>query len=230
MSGCTLQDPPQAGRHRHHVAARGRGAPAGEPRATHASTRSAGDLLVAAAAGEVAAWGALVDRFGGLLWSATARYRLGDADRADAVQTAWLRLLQHAGDLERPEHVAAWLVTTARRECLRIIRTRSRELLTDDEEVLEPRSWGEDPTEFVEVGAAPDRLLWAAVRALPERQRLVMEALLADPSPSYAEVGALLGMPLGAIGPTRQRALRRLRRSPQVAAVLSTRGKLPPPG
>jgi DNA-directed RNA polymerase specialized sigma24 family protein len=34
---------------------------------------------------------------------------------------------------------------------------------------------------------------------------------MADPPPSYAEVAEALALPMGSIGPTRQRCLRRLR-------------------
>ena len=37
--------------------------------------------------------------------------------------------------------------------------------------------------------------------------------LAADPAPSYEEIGAALDMPIGSIGPTRARALARLRRA-----------------
>ena len=37
--------------------------------------------------------------------------------------------------------------------------------------------------------------------------------LAADPRPSYEEIAGALGMPIGSIGPTRARALERLRRA-----------------
>ena len=37
--------------------------------------------------------------------------------------------------------------------------------------------------------------------------------LASDPPPSYQEVGAALGMPVGSIGPTRARCLHKLRQS-----------------
>jgi hypothetical protein len=43
--------------------------------------------------------------------------------------------------------------------------------------------------------------------------------LAAVSSPSYEEIGAALGMPVGAIGPTRARCLDKLRRSPELAAL-----------
>ena len=35
--------------------------------------------------------------------------------------------------------------------------------------------------------------------------------LVADPQPSYAQIAAAMHMPIGSIGPTRRRALARLR-------------------
>jgi len=41
--------------------------------------------------------------------------------------------------------------------------------------------------------------------------------LLADPEPTYAEISAALGMPIGSIGPTRMRAIARLREDRELA-------------
>jgi hypothetical protein len=47
-----------------------------------------------------------------------------------------------------------------------------------------------------------------------------MTVLLADPEPTYAEVSAALGMPIGSIGPTRGRAIARLRADDDFAAAV----------
>jgi hypothetical protein len=51
-----------------------------------------------------------------------------------------------------------------------------------------------------------------ALGDLPERHRELMQALLADPVPSYAEIASRLGVPIGSIGPIRARCLTRLRK------------------
>jgi DNA-directed RNA polymerase specialized sigma24 family protein len=56
-----------------------------------------------------------------------------------------------------------------------------------------------------------DAQLWSALATLPERSRLLLRVLMADPPPSYDEVADALGMPRGSIGPTRARSLARLR-------------------
>jgi DNA-directed RNA polymerase specialized sigma24 family protein len=50
-----------------------------------------------------------------------------------------------------------------------------------------------------------------AYSELPVRDRVLL-TLLDDGAFSYREVGEVLGMPLGSIGPTRRRCLQRLRR------------------
>src|SRR6266536_2854647 len=50
-------------------------------------------LLAQAAAGDQRAWDALVEQHSRLLWSVARSYRLDQADAADIVQTAWLRLV-----------------------------------------------------------------------------------------------------------------------------------------
>jgi DNA-directed RNA polymerase specialized sigma24 family protein len=54
--------------------------------------------------------------------------------------------------------------------------------------------------------------LWSAFVRLPARDQRLLRMLVADPQPSYEEIGTALAMPIGSIGPTRGRALRRLRR------------------
>jgi RNA polymerase sigma factor (sigma-70 family) len=99
--------------------------------------KTAAQLVEAAAHGDEDAWYALVDRYNGLLWSVARSHRLGMADAADVVQTAWLRLVERLSSLRDPERVGAWLATTTRRECLRTQRRAGRQVPTDDERRLD---------------------------------------------------------------------------------------------
>jgi RNA polymerase sigma factor (sigma-70 family) len=164
-------------------------------------------LVHAAADGDRAAWNALVDRYNGLVWSVARSYRLSSADASDVVQTTWLRLVEHLGRLQDPERVGAWLATTARRECLRTLRHSARTVAVEapPEPVTEPQP---DAALLVQ---ERDRALWQAFGGLSERCQALLRLLVADPPPSYEEVSAALDMPIGSIGPTRQRCLDRLR-------------------
>ena len=61
-------------------------------------------------------------------------------------------------------------------------------------------------------------LLLRAFAELSAQHRELLPVLVQDPPPSYAEVSARLGIPIGSIGPTRARALQRIRENPAVAA------------
>jgi DNA-directed RNA polymerase specialized sigma24 family protein len=56
-----------------------------------------------------------------------------------------------------------------------------------------------------------DSALWRAFAQISERCQQLLRILTADPAPSYEEVSAAVDMPVGSIGPTRQRCLDRLR-------------------
>lgn len=188
-----------------------------------ADDAAVGALVRAAAGGDQAAWGALVGRFSGLVWAVARAHRLSRADAADVSQTTWMRLVEHLGEIRQPERVGAWLSATARHECLRVIRKAGRAVPTelDDDTLADPRAGNEIELELdARLDAAQHHeALWAAFERLPDRGRALLRVLMADPAPSYAEAAAALGMPIGSLGPTRARALERLRNSPELAAL-----------
>ena len=99
--------------------------------------------------------------------------------------------------------------TTARRESLRVLRVNARL-------PAEPSTSSDSIDPAPPAGAAlmvaeRDEALWAAFERLPERCRVLLRMLTSDPAPSYEEIGAILGMPIGSIGPTRIRCLAKLR-------------------
>ncbi|MGH3782038.1 MAG: sigma factor-like helix-turn-helix DNA-binding protein, partial [Pseudonocardiaceae bacterium] len=55
------------------------------------------------------------------------------------------------------------------------------------------------------------RRLWKHVDELSPRRRILLRALFTDSARPYAEIASNVGIPLGAIGPTRTRALQQLR-------------------
>lgn len=168
-------------------------------------------LVAAAADGDGAAWNELVDAFNGMLWAIARSYRLDTADAGDAVQTTWLRLVEHLGRIEDPRRLPGWLATTVRRECLRILRRSGRE-------VPGVEDWSDDlvadtpPVDSALLARERDAALWRALGALGDRCRQLLRVLMATPPPSYAMVSAALDIPVGSIGPSRGRCLDQLRR------------------
>lgn len=166
-------------------------------------------LVGRARAGDQAAWNELIDRFSKLVWAIARSHRLGAADAADVFQTTWLRLVENVGGLTDPERVDAWLATTARRECLRLIRGARRQIPAGDG-LPEPVADLPDPDARL-LRDERDASLWQAFARLRPGDQSLLRMLVADPPASYQEVAVALAMPIGSIGPTRGRCLERLR-------------------
>lgn len=168
-------------------------------------------LLDAARRGDQTAWDALVTRFSGLLWAIARGYRLDVADAHDAVQMTWLRLVENLDRIADPERLGAWLATTARRECLQLLRKAGREMPTAVEDALDHVAGPTEPIDARMLLDERDRAVWHALVSISERCQRLLRVLMASPPPAYREVSAALDMPIGTIGPARQRCLDQLR-------------------
>ena len=167
-------------------------------------------------AGDSSAMSELVDQVTPLLWH-TARAQGADLSTAeDVVQTAWLRLVEHADDISDPQAVLQWLLMTTKREAWSAVRRGRRTV---------PQEPWEESTHSDPVAAAPATAdpaqatedaerasaVWHHVESLPERCRQLLRLVAFVDRPDYAVVSAALGIPVGSIGPTRGRCLAKLR-------------------
>jgi RNA polymerase sigma factor (sigma-70 family) len=180
------------------------------------------ELLPAVCRGEAWAWPALVGRYERLVRAVAARHRLAPDEVSDVVQTTWLRLIQHVEDIRDPRALPAWLGTTAAREAVAVRRRSRREVTVADVDTAE--------TSDVEEQLAvlwSGQLLRRAMADLSPRERRLIEILLLPDELSYREIGRRLGMPVGSIGPVRQRAFRRLRRTLAAYGVSGVRQGVP---
>ena len=169
------------------------------------------ELVLAAGSGDPEAWGALVGRFANLVWSVARSIGLNDADAADVSQTTWLRFCEHLDHLQDPSCAGAWLVTTARREAMRVSKIGGRQVVVD------PWGWLESVgTPLGEPGAGlfdkeRDMTVQCALAVMPERCRSLLLAAVEEPPVPYETVAARLGLAVGSVGPTRRRCLDQLR-------------------
>ena len=171
------------------------------------------ELVDLAANGGPAAWEELVRRFGPLVTSVVRGCGVRAADVADVAQTTWMRLFQHLPRLREPERVASWLVVTARHESWRTLERSHRAVAVP--EVDDRRAEATpDPSDHVIAAERRDAVA-AAMRRLPARSRQLLDVLVWQETP-YASAAHELGVPVGSLGPTRQRCLRTLAHSPEL--------------
>ena len=151
------------------------------------------------------------------------RAGLSEEHAADVFQSCFEKLYQHIDRIEDAERVRAWLVTTARRETLRLLEQSCRivELAPagrdadGDDDQSDPLDRFADPHPLAETLLADlqeqDRVRRAMER-LDARSRQLLELLfLQDDALPYAEIAARLGIAEGSIGPLRARALVKVR-------------------
>jgi RNA polymerase sigma factor (sigma-70 family) len=174
------------------------------------ATDSMVDPLLEIGDGPRVVWDDILDRYGKLVFATVRSFRLQEADALDAVQMTWLRLAENVHRVQFPERLGGWLVTTARRECLRILRqVKLGQNLTSvvPETVSDPSAGPEQRA----INTHTTRTLRTFIDELSPRRRTLIRMLFTDNPRSYTTIARITEIPLGGIGPTRARALRQLR-------------------
>ncbi len=179
------------------------------------------ELVAACRRGDPGAWERLVQRFERLIFTVPRRAGLGPDEAADVFQTVFMRLHERLDELSQPDRVQAWLVTTAKRETLRLLELQRR---SPPPPQARPTSDDDGPApepELVDPDPLPEELLddlqqrqrvRLAFMAIGEPCHSLLKILyFADEPVPYSEISARLGMPIGSIGPTRARCLAKLR-------------------
>jgi len=177
--------------------------------------------------GREAAWSTLVRRYQRLVYTVPRRAGLSDEAAADVFQATFARQFEHLDRIDDAARVRAWLVTTAKRETLRVLERQSRvvDLAAGAGQAGDPAAAEEpegDPFDRLPAtDPLPEALLAdlqqldlmrRAVERLEPRQRQLVELLfLQEEALPYSEIAARLGIAEGSIGPTRARVLAKLR-------------------
>jgi RNA polymerase sigma factor (sigma-70 family) len=172
------------------------------------------DLIDACRRGDSHAWDWLLNKYERLVFSIPLNYGLSREDAADVAQISFTILLQSLETLVENTHLAPWLTTVARRHTWRLLAHYQRE------HTIPPSELGERLGHLVDessrhVEARWELLEWLdqGLAQLGENCRALLLALYFNlQQPSYADVAGQLNMPVGSIGPTRARCLRRLQR------------------
>ena len=175
------------------------------------------ELLLACRDGDESSWEALVNRYQRLIYAIPRRAGLREDQAGEVFQEVFLTLFEKMHEINEPDRLHAWLVTTARRKTWRllgkerVLQTAASDDATTGEDVL---------AILVDEAPLPDETLIRleeqhrirlALSSLDERCRKLLTMLYyrAEPAP-YAEIAAAFGTSEGSIGPTRARCLKKL--------------------
>jgi RNA polymerase sigma factor (sigma-70 family) len=126
----------------------------------------------------------LVSRHGPVVWRVCRAVLSTPADAEDAWSETFLAALRAYPDLPATANVQAWLVTIAHRKAIDVVRARSRAAVPVAS-LPEPPAHRDAPPEH-------DSPLWAAVAALPPKQRHAVAYRYLGGLP-YRQIADLLG-------------------------------------
>ena len=142
-----------------------------------------------------------------------------DAEVEDVIQEVWVTFVENLDRIREPAATRGWLARvlthTAIRAAQRARRTEPSFVVgmadpdVDTADVAIRKVWLEEVRE---------RLDHALHALRPEDRRLVV-LLASERRPDYRAVSRVTGRPIGSIGPTRMRAMNRLRSQPSLSAL-----------
>ncbi|MDQ4213892.1 sigma-70 family RNA polymerase sigma factor [Microbacterium capsulatum] len=160
--------------------------------------------------GEPRAMDELVRLMTPVLWHVARAYGLDRALAEDVVQSTWMTLMRRHASIAEPLAISGWLTTCARREAWRVGRLQRRADPTETESLESHLPAGESAERQAQRGTEA-WLLWQAVGELNVRCQRLLRIVAFEERPDYARIAQDLAMPIGSIGPTRQRCLGKLR-------------------
>jgi RNA polymerase sigma factor (sigma-70 family) len=173
------------------------------------------ELVAACRRGDETAWNALVDRYQRLIITIPRRAGLSEEQAADVFQEVFLTLFEKLDEIQQPDRIRSWMVTTAKFKTWGIVRGEkgfySPE--TEEEMELEMASLADASplADDVLIELEQQHQIRAALKEMEERCRKILSMIyLQDAAASYAEVAAAIGVGETSISPMRSRCLQKL--------------------
>jgi RNA polymerase sigma factor (sigma-70 family) len=171
------------------------------------------ELLIACRKGNESSWQALVDRYQRLVYAVPRRAGLNEDQAGEVFQEVFVTLFEKMNEINEPDRLHAWLVTTARRKTWRLLsKERSLQSMQtdDDDEALVVVDDSPLPDETLVRLEEQHRIRTALSGLDPRCQKLLTMLYYEAEPPPYSEIASILGTPEGSIGPTRARCLKKL--------------------
>ncbi len=157
-----------------------------------------------------AAWKQLVRRYQSLVYTVALRAGLSMTDASDCFQQTWIALYQYRKKIKEPDRLSAWLVTTAKREAIRL--SKQSKTYVENDDFSEKKDESLLPDEELEQIEQQSQLI-KAISLLDNRcQKLVNLMFFAAEDESYEQIAKKLNVAFNSLGPIRRRCLTRLKK------------------
>jgi RNA polymerase sigma factor (sigma-70 family) len=177
--------------------------------------KSDADLLRACKKGDESAWNEIVGRYQRLISTIPRRSGLNEDQTADVFQEVFLTLFQKMDEIEQPDKLRAWLVTTAKFKTWGIVRGQKGFHSPETEEEMENEMAmlpDKSPlADDVLIELEQQHLIRTALSKMDERcQKILSMIYLQNNAASYAEVAVSVSVSESSVSPLRTRCLEKL--------------------
>ncbi len=170
------------------------------------STLSDPALIQACLDGDDKAWKELIQRYRRLVYSIPHQRGFTEIDAEEVFQNVFIIVFRRLANLRDVKALPAWLISITQHECDHFSK-RSRYYLDLDESIEDPSVALSDQVQLQE----RQQQVRQAIGQLESPCRDLLTALFLEASPpSYEELAARFGIPVGSIGPTRARCFKKL--------------------
>ena len=178
--------------------------------------RDDADLVRRCRKGDQSAWDELIDRYQRLIYAVPRRAGLTDDQAGDVFQEVLITLLEKIDELQQPEKLRAWIVTTAKFKTWAVIRGKKGQYSPATDEEMEAEIANiQDSSPLADemlMELEEQHLIRTALKKLEERCQQILSMIYLNTVPaSYAEVGAAIGVGETSISPLRTRCLKKLK-------------------
>lgn len=178
--------------------------------------KSDAELIAACRRGDEPAWNELVDRYQRLIITIPRRAGLSEEQAADVLQEVFLTLFEKLNEIEQPDKIRSWMVTTAKYKTWGAVRGEKHFYTSESEEEMEAELANlpdRSPlAEDVLIELEQQHLIRTALKELEDKCRTILSMIyLRDAgAASYAEVARAVGVGETSISPLRARCLKKL--------------------
>jgi RNA polymerase sigma factor (sigma-70 family) len=177
--------------------------------------RSDAELIRDCRNGSQSAWDQLVARYQRLIFAIPRRAGLSDEQAADVFQEVFLTLFEKLDEIQQPEKIRSWIVTTAKFKTWATVRgSKGMYSPETDEEMEREMANLADTTPLADemlIELEQQHLIRAALKLLEERcQKIISMLYLRTSASTYSEVASAVGVGETSVSPMRSRCLKKL--------------------
>lgn len=184
--------------------------------AARALEKSDAELVARCRRGDETAWNELVDRYQRLIITIPRRAGLSEEQAADIFQEVFLTLFEKLDEIEQPEKIRSWMVTTAKFKTWSAVRGEKNFHSPESEEAMQMEMANfpdRSPlAEDVLIELEQQHLIRTALKQLEAKCQTILSMIYLQDAgaASYAEVARRIGVGETSISPLRARCLKKL--------------------